>query len=57
MSFVLRKSLGHLLRPGNLDVDQIEGQVSEGLVELKDLVINEEVCRNVILLSVSGLCT
>ncbi|KZT43992.1 hypothetical protein SISSUDRAFT_1057007 [Sistotremastrum suecicum HHB10207 ss-3] len=42
VSFVLRKSLGHLLRPGNLDVDQIEGQVSEGLVELKDLVINEE---------------
>lgn len=43
ISFVLKKSLGHLLKPGQFDVHQIDSQIGSGYVQVKDLELNNEV--------------
>ena len=48
ISFVLKRSLGHLLKPGQLDVVQIDAQIGSGFVEVKDLELDEAV-SNVLL--------
>ncbi|KAJ7063368.1 hypothetical protein C8F01DRAFT_1209678 [Mycena amicta] len=42
ISFVLRKSLGHLLKPGQLDVEQIDSQIGSGYVQISQLQLNSE---------------
>jgi autophagy-related protein 2 len=43
ISFVLKKSLGHLLKPGQLDVHQIDSQIGSGYVQVKDVELDNEV--------------
>ncbi|KAL5511695.1 ATG2 [Sanghuangporus vaninii] len=40
ISFILKRSLGHLLKPGQLDVNQIDAQIGNGFVEVKDLELD-----------------
>ncbi|EJD05775.1 uncharacterized protein FOMMEDRAFT_153115 [Fomitiporia mediterranea MF3/22] len=40
ISFLLKRSLGHLLKPGQLDIDQIDAQIGNGFVEIKDLELD-----------------
>ncbi|KDR81673.1 hypothetical protein GALMADRAFT_276398 [Galerina marginata CBS 339.88] len=42
LSFVLKKSLGHLLKPGQLDHHQIDSQIGSGYVQVNDLQLNPE---------------
>ena len=43
ISFVLKKSLGHFLKPGQLDAHQIESQIGSGYVHVNDLELDNEV--------------
>ena len=43
ISFALRQTLGHLLRPGQLDVQQIDSQIGSGFVQVRDVELNNEV--------------
>ena len=43
VSFLLKKFLGHFLKPGQLDVGQIESQIGSGFVQVNDLELNHEV--------------
>jgi len=43
ISFVLKKSLGHLLKPGQLDYHQIDSQIGSGYVQVNDLELSPEV--------------
>lgn len=43
ISFALKKSLGHLLRPGQLDVHQIDSQIGSGYVQVKNVELDNEV--------------
>jgi autophagy-related protein 2 len=43
VSFLLKKSLGHLLKPGQLDIHQIDSQIGSGFVQVKDLQLDNEV--------------
>ncbi|KAH8117286.1 hypothetical protein DFH11DRAFT_1574221 [Phellopilus nigrolimitatus] len=40
ISFILKRSLGHLLKPGQLDIAQIDAQIGNGFVEVKDLELD-----------------
>ncbi|KAI0807392.1 hypothetical protein C8Q74DRAFT_59220 [Fomes fomentarius] len=42
ISFALRQSLGHLLKPGQLDVQQVDSQIGSGYVQVRDLELNNE---------------
>ncbi|KAF9472211.1 hypothetical protein BDN70DRAFT_887253 [Pholiota conissans] len=42
ISFVLKKFLGHLLTPGQLDYRQIDSQIGSGYVQINDLVLSPE---------------
>lgn len=39
-SFLLRRTLGHFLKPGQLDLHQIDSQLGSGTVQVKDLELN-----------------
>lgn len=43
VSFILKRSLGHFLKPGQLDINQIDAQIGSGSVEIKDLLLDESV--------------
>jgi len=43
ISFALKKSLGRILRPGQLEVHQLDSQIESGYVQLKDLELDSEV--------------
>ena len=43
VSFVLKKTLGHLLKPGQLDSHQIDSQIGSGYVQINDLELSPEV--------------
>ena len=43
VSFVLRKTLGHFLKPGQLDSHQIDSQIGSGYVQINDLELSPEV--------------
>jgi autophagy-related protein 2 len=45
ISFVLKKSLGHLLKPGQLDVNQIDSQIGSGYVQVANLALDTQVGR------------
>ncbi|CAA7271644.1 unnamed protein product [Cyclocybe aegerita] len=42
ISFVLKKTLGHLLKPGQLDHNQIDSQIGSGYVQINDLELHPE---------------
>lgn len=46
VSFALRRSLGHLFKPGQLDVQQIDSQIGSGYVQVRDLELNNDVCKH-----------
>lgn len=43
LSYVLKKSLGHLVKDGALDPERIEAQVVTGHVEVKGVELDESV--------------
>lgn len=45
LSFVLKKTLGHFFKPGQLDVCQIDSQIGSGFVQVKDLELDSGVCQ------------
>ncbi|KAJ6596964.1 hypothetical protein DFH09DRAFT_107468 [Mycena vulgaris] len=51
ISFVLKKSLGHLLKPGQLDVNQIDSQIGSGYVQVNDLQLDNQAINS----ALSGL--
>ncbi|KAJ4487878.1 hypothetical protein J3R30DRAFT_861953 [Lentinula aciculospora] len=53
ISFVLKRSLGHFLKPGQLDVDQIDSQIGSGYVQVNDLQLDNNAIN--VLISQSGL--
>ncbi|KAF8163360.1 hypothetical protein B0H34DRAFT_764867 [Crassisporium funariophilum] len=42
ISFVLKKTLGHLLKPGQLNHHQIDSQIGSGYVQVNDLELDPE---------------
>ncbi|KAG6814394.1 hypothetical protein H0H92_010980 [Tricholoma furcatifolium] len=45
ISFVLKKTLGHLVRPGQLDSSQIDSKIGSGFVQINDLELDNE-CKS-----------
>jgi len=43
VSFVLKRTLGHLFKPGQLDSPQIDSQIGSGYVQVNDLELDESV--------------
>ena len=43
ISFVLKKTLGHFLRPGQLDSRQVDSQIGSGFVQINELELDNEV--------------
>jgi autophagy-related protein 2 len=43
ISFVLQKSLGHLVKPGQLDSNKVNAQLGNGLVEIHDVELDQQV--------------
>jgi autophagy-related protein 2 len=43
ISFALKRSLGHLFKPGQLETHKIDSQVGSGYVQITDVELNEEV--------------
>jgi autophagy-related protein 2 len=43
LSFVLKRTLGHLVRPGQLDTHQIDAQIGNGWIEITDIELADEV--------------
>ncbi|KAG8968948.1 autophagy- protein 2 [Tulasnella sp. 419] len=41
LSFLLKRTLGHLVKPGQLDINQIETQMGNGWVEIKDIELDQ----------------
>ncbi|KAG6866970.1 hypothetical protein C0991_003886 [Blastosporella zonata] len=48
ISFVLKKSLGHFLRPGQLDSRQIDSKIGSGFVQINDLELDNEAINSLI---------
>ncbi|KAJ7632689.1 hypothetical protein FB45DRAFT_913186 [Roridomyces roridus] len=46
ISFVLKKSLGHLLKPGQLDIQQIDSQLGSGYVQVNNVELDNEAINN-----------
>ncbi|KAF8516917.1 hypothetical protein BU17DRAFT_50360 [Hysterangium stoloniferum] len=42
VSFILKRVLGHLVKPGQLDPTQIEAQIGSGLVEVHDVELDHD---------------
>ncbi|KAF9013883.1 hypothetical protein BDQ17DRAFT_1341670 [Cyathus striatus] len=42
LSFILKKTLGHLLKPGQLDSSRIDSQIGSGYVQVNDLELDSE---------------
>lgn len=43
LSFVLKKTLGHFFKPGQLDARQIDSQIGSGFVQVNDLELDNGV--------------
>lgn len=55
ISFVLKKTLGNFLKPGQLDAHQIDSQIGSGYVQINDLELDDQVCQTVIMVYSAGL--
>ncbi|EKM55349.1 uncharacterized protein PHACADRAFT_208868 [Phanerochaete carnosa HHB-10118-sp] len=40
ISFALRQALGHLLKPGQLDTQQVDSQIGSGFVQIRDVELD-----------------
>lgn len=54
VSFLLQRFLGHLVKPGQLDASQIDAQIGGGIVEIKRIELDEQVCPLILLVSGTG---
>jgi autophagy-related protein 2 len=43
ISFILKRTLGHLVKPGQLDVEQVDAQLGKGVVEINNVELDVEV--------------
>jgi hypothetical protein len=43
LSFAIRRSIGHLLKRGGVEIDKLDTQVGRGWVEVKDVELEEDV--------------
>lgn len=43
LSFALRQALGHLLKPGQLDTQQVDSQIGSGFVQIRDVELDNDV--------------
>ncbi|PWN48294.1 hypothetical protein IE53DRAFT_370745 [Violaceomyces palustris] len=48
LSFLLRRSLGHLVQGGQLDLDQIDAGIGSGKLEIKDLHLDSQAVNGLI---------
>ncbi|KAF8654120.1 hypothetical protein AX16_003652 [Volvariella volvacea WC 439] len=48
ISFALKKSLGHFLKPGQLDSHQIDSQIGSGYVQINDLELDNQAINTLI---------
>ncbi|KAJ3725873.1 hypothetical protein C8R42DRAFT_575547 [Lentinula raphanica] len=53
ISFILKRALGHFLKPGQLDVQQIDSQIGSGYVQVNDLHLDNNAINDII--SQSGM--
>jgi autophagy-related protein 2 len=44
LSYVLKRALGRFLKPGQLDVQQIDSQIGSGYFQIRDLEVDHGVC-------------
>ena len=44
ISFTLRQTLGHFLKPGQLDTQQVDSQIGSGYVQIRDVELDNKVC-------------
>ncbi|KZT70159.1 hypothetical protein DAEQUDRAFT_226544 [Daedalea quercina L-15889] len=42
ISFALKRSLGHFLKPGQLDLQQVDSQIGSGYVQVRDLELSND---------------
>ncbi|EPQ58082.1 hypothetical protein GLOTRDRAFT_35556 [Gloeophyllum trabeum ATCC 11539] len=42
ISFVLKRTLGHFVKPGQFDVNQVDSQIGSGFVQVRDLRLDED---------------
>lgn len=40
ISFILKRSLGHFVKPGQLNADQIDAQIGNGVLEVKNVELD-----------------
>lgn len=57
ISYLLRRLLGHLVKGGELNLDQIEAAIGNGRVEIRNVDLNPDVSLSVSLPLPLGLCT
>ena len=43
LSFALRQALGHFLKPGQLDIQQVDSQIGSGFVQVRDVELDNQV--------------
>lgn len=43
IAFVLQRSLGHFVKPGQLDGEQVNAQLGSGFVQINDLELDDQV--------------
>ncbi|KAJ3557004.1 hypothetical protein NM688_g1710 [Phlebia brevispora] len=48
LSFALRQALGHLLKPGQLDTQQVDAQIGSGFVQVRDVELDNEAINSLI---------
>ncbi|KAF5373651.1 hypothetical protein D9758_000606 [Tetrapyrgos nigripes] len=48
ISFVLKRSLGHLLKPGQFEIQQIDSQIGSGHVQVNDLELDNQAINNLL---------
>ncbi|KAI0797999.1 hypothetical protein C8Q75DRAFT_709658 [Abortiporus biennis] len=48
ISFGLRQTLGHFVKPGQLDIQQVDSQIGSGYVQIRDIELNNEAINTMI---------
>lgn len=43
LSFILKRTLGHLVKPGQLDPAQVDAQIGSGFVQVNDVELDHDV--------------
>ncbi|KAI0093682.1 hypothetical protein BDY19DRAFT_1063485 [Irpex rosettiformis] len=48
ISFTLRRTLGHLLKPGQLDTQQVDSQIGSGYVQIRDVELDNDAINSML---------